>query len=433
MKVIVAGHEGRGIQPHGTWTLAVAVLALYLLGLGAQSGGGTGGSPVASLSSSSQPSRPPTLAEARPGPADGSASPWSLASHAATPGSGESAGAVPPGFDPSGVWFINPDEGWVIGEAPCGDAKCTVVARTRDGGRRWETTGAPATAGASQQARSTDYVRAIRFADEHHGWAFYPELWATHDGGASWRQVRLGNPILSLETTAGRVYAVVGSCPGSMGECTGPVRLYEAEVGSDDWRSVLEVELKPGHSSNWVHHNGGLEVNDEAVYLMVEPNASGPEDGEPPLLFTRSPAGRWERRQNAPCDWGGGLTARGPRNLVFLCQTGEGAFNQAVYELYESSDGARSWTLEWRSRGRVPHMAIVADTTEARYVAWFTGELDVERRDGRRHTVWFNASGQTEIFPSVRFVDPQHGTALTSLVYITHDSDLTWEPIRFQP
>ncbi|MCA1832878.1 MAG: hypothetical protein LC750_09175 [Actinobacteria bacterium] len=276
-------------------------------------------------------------------------------------------------------------------------------------------------------------MSAIRFADERNGWVFDRELWATHDGGASWRPVRLGNPVLSLEATAGRVYAVVGSCGVSAVECTGPVRLYEAEVGSDDWRSVLEVQVEPRPYGGGQLHNGHLVVHDGAAYLTVQRYGAPKEDGEPPLLFARTPAGHWERREMAPCDWAGSLAASGPRDLVFVCQTGEGAFQQAVYELYESSDGAQSWRREWRSQGRVPHVIAVAVTTQAKFLARNTGELDVERVDGRRYSVRFNASGESELVRSISFVDSRHGVVLTGGLYVTRDSGLTWEPIRFGP
>jgi photosystem II stability/assembly factor-like uncharacterized protein len=334
-------------------------------------------------------------------------------------------------FHPTGVSFLTPAEGWVIGEAGCADGECALsVLRTKDGGRHWDPTAAPGTAGESQQARSANYVRAVRFADERNGWAFDRELWATHDGGASWRPVRLGNPVLSLDATAGRVYAVVGSCGVSTVECTGPVRLYEAEVGSDDWRSVLEVQVEPRPYGGGLSHNGGLVVHDGAAYLTVQRYGSPRGDGEAPLLFARTPAGRWERREMAPCDWDGSLAASGPRDLVFVCQTGEGVFQQAVYELYESSDAAQSWTRKWRSQDRVPHVMAVAVTTEAHFLARFTGELDVERRDGRRYSARFNASGTSEMVRSIRFVDSRHGTVLTGLVYITRDSGLTWEVVH---
>ncbi|MGH3300727.1 MAG: hypothetical protein ACRDOK_03410 [Streptosporangiaceae bacterium] len=51
----------------------------------------------------------------------------------------------------------------------------------------------------------------LRFANPLDGFAFGSQLWATHDGGASWQHVWLPGSIGDLETSAGVVYAAVMS------------------------------------------------------------------------------------------------------------------------------------------------------------------------------------------------------------------------------
>jgi photosystem II stability/assembly factor-like uncharacterized protein len=331
------------------------------------------------------------------------------------------------------VSFINEADGWVIGEAPCGEASCTVVLRTHDGGRQWNAIAAPGTVGESQQARSAEYVSDVRFADTRNGWAFNRELWATHDGGATWHPAHLGNPVLTLEAAGGNVYALVASCRLSLAECTGPVRLYESEVGTDNWHSVLEVEVGSPPSPN-----GQLVVQGPAVYLTVHPHMSDPREGEPPLLFARTVAGRWEDKQMpSSCNWGGVLAASGPDDLVLACQTGEGGLGRAPNELHVSSDGANSWTRIGNDSFPGHAMALAA-TPEGRFLALSTEHLLINRRDGRHDSVRFNGSGRySEPIRSIRFTTPQHGVVLTGnssegWVYVTRDSWLNWETIRFQ-
>jgi len=55
-------------------------------------------------------------------------------------------------------------------------------------------------------------VRQVRFADADNGWAFGPDLWATHDGGAHWGRTRLpgvenGAAVSDLAAAAGAVHA----------------------------------------------------------------------------------------------------------------------------------------------------------------------------------------------------------------------------------
>jgi photosystem II stability/assembly factor-like uncharacterized protein len=366
----------------------------------------------------------------------GTFDPWPEGDELARELAGDSCdrSSVPPGFHPSAVWFINETEGWVLGDAICPEGQCPRVLHTRNGGRLWEATAAPKTTGASVAGGSPEYVSDIRFADRNNGWVFNRELWASHDGGASWHPVRIGNPVMSLEAVAGKVYAVVGSCPRSRGECTGPVRLYEADVGGDDWRSVLEVEMEPPPPPlSGLSHSGGLVVHGRAVYLAVHPTGSYPQEGKPPSLFARTPTGRWERRpMPSSCDWGGALAADGPEDLVFVCKTGEGAFQQAPQEIHESSDGGKSWQRTWKSEGRVPYIGPILVTPAGTFIARSMEELQVDRRDGRRHSMRFNASGRDESIQSLRFTSDRHGVVFTGDgVYVTLDSGLTWNPVKF--
>jgi photosystem II stability/assembly factor-like uncharacterized protein len=53
------------------------------------------------------------------------------------------------------------------------------VMRTKNGGRRWTTVGAPPAP-----------VQHVAFTSPRLGWAFGPKLFVTRDGGASWLQIR---------------------------------------------------------------------------------------------------------------------------------------------------------------------------------------------------------------------------------------------------
>ncbi|TMK98625.1 MAG: glycosyl hydrolase, partial [Actinobacteria bacterium] len=55
----------------------------------------------------------------------------------------------------------------------------------------------------------------VRFADDLHGWAFEPALWATSDGGATWRRQAPpggGRLVLALAGDSDAAYAVVSRC-----------------------------------------------------------------------------------------------------------------------------------------------------------------------------------------------------------------------------
>src|SRR6266852_3008203 len=75
---------------------------------------------------------------------------------------------------------------------------------TTAGGGAWNTLG---TLRAPLSLEKASGVTEIRFADDLHGWAFEPALWATTDGGATWTKQTPpgGRPVVAL---AGDAYAV---------------------------------------------------------------------------------------------------------------------------------------------------------------------------------------------------------------------------------
>jgi photosystem II stability/assembly factor-like uncharacterized protein len=280
------------------------------------------------------------------------------------------------------------------------------------------------TGGRSRSWEPGDYVTDIRFADARNGWAFNRDLWATHDGGDTWTALHLGSPVLSLETTAGKTYALVASCRLKWSDCRGPVRLYEATVGSDDWRAVLDVD---GGSPS--APNGSVVVSGRSVFAMVHPSGS-PHPGKTPSLHALTPAGRWVRRPvPSSCSWSASLIAASPRDLFLFCQTGDGAGGSAPHEFYVSRDGGVRWTRTFKDRSTYP--GPIAITPEGRFLADSTESLHIERPDGSRETTHFDASGQyNESIIALQFVTPRHGVVLTGKgVYITDDAGRHWDPI----
>jgi hypothetical protein len=90
--------------------------------------------------------------------------------------------------------------------------------------------------------QATSGVSGLRFADTNNGWAFGPDLWATHDGGTTWSRVTIpgvpaDSPVFALETAGGIVHAAVLD--------GGDFRVASSPVGSDGW-SVAPVRVPVG-------------------------------------------------------------------------------------------------------------------------------------------------------------------------------------------
>jgi photosystem II stability/assembly factor-like uncharacterized protein len=130
---------------------------------------------------------------------------------------------VPAGFAPQSFTAVSETRWWLLGYAPCSSPPCTSIVRTADGGRRFAAIPAP----------RTQHVDQLRFADVRSGFAYGPELWVTHDGGAHWRQVVLGGAVTDLAISDGWAYAIVARITG-----TAPGKLERTPVSSDQWTAL---------------------------------------------------------------------------------------------------------------------------------------------------------------------------------------------------
>ena len=187
---------------------------------------------------------------------------------------------MPANFRPSSATFIGTQTGWVIGQAGtpgnCATQYCTSVARTDDAGKTWSGVPAPVT-GPADGATGVSQIRFLNGAD---GWAFGPQLYATHDGGHTWAQVVTdGLRVTDLETVGGRAFALFASCTG-----TGPAfaatcasyTLYSSPAAADDWTPV-------GPATSGLSGGAASMVLTETRGYLLAPDRmlySGPVNGE---------------------------------------------------------------------------------------------------------------------------------------------------------
>lgn len=173
-------------------------------------------------------------------------------SPSAAPSAAPAGIPVPAGFQAVSVTFASPDLGWVLGTAQCSAPPCTSVLRTSDGGQTWVSIPAPRTpvlgAGLATETPVGSGVSGLRFADPSDGWAFGPDLWATHDGGATWHRVTIPGmasaQVVALEASGGFAHAVLYDIAGTSGPS---VRVASSSVSGDVWTtSPLKVELGAG-------------------------------------------------------------------------------------------------------------------------------------------------------------------------------------------
>ncbi len=255
---------------------------------------------------------------------------------------------VPPNFQPTSVTFVSTSTGWVIGQAGtpghCATRYCTSVARTDDAGKTWFGVPAPLT-GAPDGATG---VGGIRFLNGEDGWAFGPQLFATHDGGRTWTQVDTGGlRVTDLETVGDRAFAVFASCTGSgadfAAQCTA-FTLYSSPAGADDWTPV--GASTSGLSDPGAPGSASIVLTGSAGYLL----------GPGGMLFTGPVDGSaaWSSAGRLPCAVGTAqpdgqpsgalLGAIDATSLILACaQPAAGAGGGEQKVVYSSADGGASW------------------------------------------------------------------------------------------
>ena len=264
-------------------------------------------------------------------------------------------------FEPTSITFVNSSVGAVLGQstAGCRAVLCTTVAGTSDYGRTWTKVDAPPAGPPSGRTG----VSQVRFLDGDNGWAYGPELYATHNGGATWTKISgLNGRVIDLATVGVQAYAVVARCggPGSdfAAQCS-RFALYSTPYNDDNWQPVT------GASGRLPVRPGGLQLTGQYGYLLAGST-----------LFVGSPSGgAWQKVTPASglvpaCLRGGsgssGLLAPGANSdLYLLCPSASGAHGV----LYTSIDAGQTWQKSGPFTGSGPVTSLAVAPTSGTLVA----------------------------------------------------------------
>lgn len=349
-------------------------------------------------------------------------------------------GLAPP---PLSVTFVGNATGWVLGQAtspaqcdlPAAPA-CLLLERTDSGGAKWRTVTPPPTHGPN----GSTGVSQVRFLDTRNGWAFGPQLWATHDAGRTWRRVPTGGlRVTALETRGQRAFAVWAHCTG-----TGPAfaagcssfAVHSSPATSDQWAPV------PGASTGFAGPAAAaaLVLTGTTAYLFAPDGVliSGPLTG----AAWQPVAGAAPQVPPLPCLPGATqpdgqpahalLAPDASYDLALLC-SGRAAASGQRKAIYFSQDGGLSWhrsgTAPWAgtalSLSGSPSGTLVLATsrgieTSANGGATWSAAT-VAAPPGGFAYVGMTTSAQGVAVP----VDPARHA-----IWFTYDSASTWRPSR---
>jgi photosystem II stability/assembly factor-like uncharacterized protein len=343
--------------------------------------------------------------------------------------SGSSVPATP-GIAPSSVTFVSASVGAVIGvttsSCPGG---CVAVAATPDYGQTWRQVSPPP----AGPPNGDSGVSQIRFLQSTDGWAFGPELYATHDGGANWAKISLPGRVIDLATVGGSAFAVVARCEGlGAGYASGcsSFSLYWTPYNADSWQPVT------GAAGKYPVVPGGLQLTSQNGYLLAGS-----------ALFTGSPGGGpWHKvtissgtvpsclagRGHSAASGEPGVLAPGPSGDLFLiCQPPGG--QRGI--LYTSTDSGSTWQSAGHVRvtGAVTSLAvapgsgtIVLGTTEAIYYSADARHWQPATLASRAPAGGFGFVGMTTQLEGVA-VAP---SGKSKLIYITADGGQSWHAGR---
>jgi hypothetical protein len=167
---------------------------------------------------------------------------------------------VPASTSASSFTFLSAQTGFVLGTAPCAHRPCTVILRTEDRGRSWRGLPAPLQPVSAQGGRG---LWGLRFADARRGFAYGDGMWATTDGGGSWRRASVPGPfVVAFAAVRDReLVAVTATCAPGAGGCANTLTLYHRPLGGGRWRRVVSVGPDTFSAT--------VEVHGKVVWVLV--------------------------------------------------------------------------------------------------------------------------------------------------------------------
>jgi hypothetical protein len=336
-------------------------------------------------------------------------------------GSVRLSAAVPSSFRALSVTFVSSTQGWVLGSVVCSTGRCPALAHTLNAGHTWSLLPGPPTSVNTEPGSPevSDGVGAVRFANSLDGWAYGPELWATHDGGHTWEQQTVigghGGPVLALETAHGIAHAVLY-------DLNTHFRIATTPVASDEWRvvhlallvgagPVPEVQIVLSGSTGWVLQNDRTVVNGARLL------AGAWVSWRPACLSVIGPAQ---------------LAASDPLHLFAVCDVGLWS-TPAGEHLYRSTNGGISFARRGITLPTYPAFLAAAASASTIVVAGVRGSsvpLEATFDGGFSwHRVLTLAGGDRA---DLGFTTATQGVLIdTGRLYMTRDGGHTWSRITF--
>lgn len=324
--------------------------------------------------------------------------------------------------------FVSASDGWVLGTAPCAAQPCTSIVRTTDGGSSWVGIPAPRVPLASNgPAGLSPGLSYLRFASPLDGFAFGSQLWATHDGGATWQQVSLPGTIGDLETAAGMVYAAVQGQNNA-------VTIYQSRAVGGAWTPVPGLPAGvPDQGFVAPTSLGRITLHGTAAWIILGGQLYATQTG---VTWVREPV-------SCPPDYGMASAAAASTQQITLLCAGNSAMGSQGKILYSSGDGGASFSLAGTPPLAGDQLKLLAEPT-AQHIFLATSSaatmLDVSSDGGHTWNTALYLDDGGLGWSDFGFTTPSQGVAIehpdnpasgNSTMYMTWDAGQTWHAITF--
>ena len=267
-------------------------------------------------------------------------------------------------------------------------------------------------------------MSTLRFADPTDGWAFGPELWATHDGGLTWTQLAVSglsnDPVVALETAHGLAYAVL------VDGAHDRFRIASTPIGSDTWTlSTLSLSIGAGPIPTIQ-----LVLSDAAGWII--------QDDRTVVNGARLVNGVWRTWQPV-CSGVVGpayLAASSSTDLVAACNVGAFSSPQGVH-LYASSDGGLTFR---ESATTVPAQQVdgIASPDPSKFVIAVNPVNGANKSEllgsFNGGASWMVVAKSSDVsFTDLGFTTTTQGVVITSAgqLLMTRDAGDSWAAVSF--
>ncbi len=343
---------------------------------------------------------------------------------------------VPQNFRPSSVTAVSETTVFTIGQAGrpghCATQYCTSVARTQDAGATW--TGLPAPLSGAPDGPAG--VGQIRFLEGVNGWAFGPELWATHDGGKSWTPIGThGRRVIDVETVGDRAFAIEAACTGTgpdfAAQCTS-FTLYSTLAKADRWAKVgaSTTNLTPAGTGSSTG-SAALVLTGTRGYLLGPDGTllAGPVNG----------TAAWRAVSDIPCGTGQAQADGQPAGALLGAVTAANLILDCAPSklIYVSPDAGRSWRQMWTAPTAATATSIAASPAFSVVLATGQGIYLLPSQNATWQPTSLTGTAPAAGFSFIGMTTGTRGMALpadpaSGTVWFTSDGGLDWKPSAVQ-